>query len=651
MLLLYCRPFPSPCPPLRRLLRCRCTYSSASSSIAPYHQSFARRMALAGIHPHHRIAVGVSGGPDSTALCVLTAAWKKAAEGRSGRKSEGFVEGLLGVVVDHGLRLESADEAQLVRDRVHGMGVMCEIARCEWPNGRPNLGHLQEAAREMRYQKLLDICIKQQIGVLLIAHHSDDQAELFVLRLSRNSRVLGLADDMYKICQGSNHLWVEDPTNNSMQYARNRIRASLRCLSTEGTFQSELQKLIYACRLTRACVDNACSMAVKQSITITEYGYAVIDLEKLDAQNVDDLSLSQYLACVLQFVSQRHRPIRGRSARLFMDYIRNTPCKGALTVAGCYLCAFPKSKGTKVLVCSSVDSMESFSVEMSYKCSYEEQPSPVPEIDQIAREARVHSNDFLQCSSIPFVNYSSSTDVLNRAKDHNIIGDFVLEKLLYLQTEEHQNFFATKHKNEEQYLEKTNFPDVKVLFLWPGETCHFMSKFLITWNALEVVSNGICSQDSKNLLCQHCAVNQDGSLAVRHMFDTDWLFLAEVSKIRSMEENQNVSKVSINKLEDDGLMKHSRYLQLSAMKALEVLKSIPASARRTLPVLTNSQEYWLPMLPKPVNQSIIPSKSTTWWGIHFIFMMARALLLAKKEDLSRTLRYEQLPVFQKYYWC
>ncbi|KAF7084254.1 hypothetical protein CFC21_087921 [Triticum aestivum] len=625
MLLLYCRPFPSPCPPLRRLLRCRCTYSSASSSIAPYHQSFARRMALAGIHPHHRIAVGVSGGPDSTALCVLTAAWKKAAEGRSGRKSEGFVEGLLGVVVDHGLRLESADEAQLVRDRVHGMGVMCEIARCEWPNGRPNLGHLQEAAREMRYQKLLDICIKQQIGVLLIAHHSDDQAELFVLRLSRNSRVLGLAgtafvsqlfapnlkydghnfcrygillvrpmldfskDDMYKICQGSNHFWVEDPTNNSMQYARNRIRASLRCLSTEGTFQLELQKLIYACRLTRACVDNACSMAVKQSITITEYGYAVIDLEKLDAQNVDDLSLSQYLACVLQFVSQRHRPIRGRSARLFMDYIRNTPCKGALTVAGCYLCAFPKSKGTKVLVCSSVDSMESFSVEMSYKCSYEEQPSPVPEIDQIAREARVHSNEFLHCSSISFANYSSSTDVLNRAKDRNIIGDFVLEKLLYLQTEEHQKFCATKHKNEEQYLEKTNFPDVKVLFLWPGETCHFMSKFLITWNVLEVVSNGICSQDSKNLLCQHCAVNQDGSLAVRHMFDTDWLFLAEVSKIRSIEENHNVSKVSINKLEDDGLLKHSRYLQLSAMKALEVLKSIPASARRTLPVLTNSQ--------------------------------------------------------------
>ena len=59
------------------------------------------------------------------ALCVLAAAWKKAV-GRKAEEDEsvapGFVHGLLGVVVDHGLRLESAQEAQLVRDRVHAMG-------------------------------------------------------------------------------------------------------------------------------------------------------------------------------------------------------------------------------------------------------------------------------------------------------------------------------------------------------------------------------------------------------------------------------------------------------------------------------------------------------------------------------------------------
>ncbi|KAF0932950.1 hypothetical protein E2562_013142 [Oryza meyeriana var. granulata] len=587
-------------------------------------------MALAGVHPHHRVAVGVSGGPDSMALCVLAAAWKKAGEGRKdgGREDDsGFVDGLLGVVVDHGLRPESTDEAQLVRDRVHGMGVMCEIATCDWPDGRPKQGHIQEAAREMRYQKLLDICIKQQIAVLLIAHHSDDQAELFVLRLSRNSGVLGLAgtafvsqlfatnlkydgdnfsryviilvrpmlefskDDMYKICEGSNNLWVEDPTNDSMLYVRNRIRASLRSLSIEDTFQPELHKLIYACRLTRAFIDNACSTVLMKSLTVMEHGYAVIDLEKLDPHNVDDLCLSQYLAYVLQFVSQRHRPLRGRSARLLMDYIRTISCKAALTVAGCYLSAVPRSKGTKVLVCCSVDLMESSSVDMSYKCSYAKQPPPVSEINQIVTEARICSDQFLQnCPNIPFLNSKFSTDVLNKAKDLKLIDDCTLEKLNYLRTEEHQKFITTKeHKHKEQYLEKTSFPCLKALNLWPGETCHFMGRFLITWRTSEVVLNEMCLHDSQKQICQYCMVNQDGSVAVRHMFDTDWLFLAEVCKIHSLEENKNNSNGSFNKLEDDKHVQHSRYLQLSAMKSLEILRSIPAPARRMLPVLTNSQ--------------------------------------------------------------
>lgn len=71
-------------------------------------------------------AVGVSGGPDSMALCVLAVAWKKAAARKAGDEegpvASAFVEGLLGVVVDHGLRPESADEARLVRDRVRGLG-------------------------------------------------------------------------------------------------------------------------------------------------------------------------------------------------------------------------------------------------------------------------------------------------------------------------------------------------------------------------------------------------------------------------------------------------------------------------------------------------------------------------------------------------
>jgi hypothetical protein len=103
-------------------------------------------------------------------------------------------------------------------------------------------------------------------------------------------------------------------------------------------------------------------------VYLLQYGYAVIDLKKLDPINVDDLCLSQYLAYILQvytkfaifclgvlvlpltknssvdsspsqlqFVSQRHKPVRGRSARLLMNYIRSMPCKVTISVLSCKL--------------------------------------------------------------------------------------------------------------------------------------------------------------------------------------------------------------------------------------------------------------------------------------------------------------------------
>ncbi|KAK3152694.1 hypothetical protein QOZ80_2BG0162250 [Eleusine coracana subsp. coracana] len=330
-------------------------------------------------------------------------------------------------------------------------------------------------------------------------------------------------------------------------------------------------------------------MIIKQSVTILEHGYAVIDLEKLDPVNVDDLCLSQYLVYILQFISQRHKPVRGRSARLLMDYIRSIPCKAALTLAGCYFCAAPRSKGMKVLVCCSVDWMESSSVEMSYKCSYEEQAPPVPEIDQIVLEAHLQSNHSVQnCSSIPFVYSKSSIDVLKKAKDLNIIDDFTLKNLCYLRTEEHDKFITKEQKHEGQKQEKTIIPDCDVLCLYPGETCHFMSRFLITWKASKDVS-GICLHDNKEYVSKNCIINKDGSLVVRHMVDTDWLFLAKVSNNHSVKENLSDLKAYSSKSEINNVLQHSRYIQQSASKALQILKSIPAAARLTLPVLTDLQ--------------------------------------------------------------
>ena len=67
------------------------------------------------------VALGVSGGPDSMALCVLTANWKINGLDVS-RDSDGFIDGILAIVVDHSLRAESKEEADMVSHRVSRIG-------------------------------------------------------------------------------------------------------------------------------------------------------------------------------------------------------------------------------------------------------------------------------------------------------------------------------------------------------------------------------------------------------------------------------------------------------------------------------------------------------------------------------------------------
>ncbi|MQL91738.1 hypothetical protein Taro_024343, partial [Colocasia esculenta] len=195
--------------PVRRFI-CR---SAGAADMDGYREAFARRMAMAGIKPHHRIALGVSGGPDSMALCVLTAGWKSS--GLMGKsEGSGFVDGLLGIVVDHRLRPESTDEANLI----YNVRLLLVIGWMAGPSKAICNKKLVEVIGLLRFNKSLlnlhfvredelvfwffafiwyqlfqNVCMEHRISVLLVAHHADDQAELFILRLSRNSGVLGLA--------------------------------------------------------------------------------------------------------------------------------------------------------------------------------------------------------------------------------------------------------------------------------------------------------------------------------------------------------------------------------------------------------------------------------------------------------------------------
>ena len=114
---------------------------SAADTAAPV--SPAEAKTLLGPLAHLPVLVlAVSGGPDSTALLMLAARWRRAS--KQGPK-------LLAVTIDHGLRRESAGEARAVKRLARRLGVPHRTLR--WQGEKPVTG-LQEAAREVRYRLL-----------------------------------------------------------------------------------------------------------------------------------------------------------------------------------------------------------------------------------------------------------------------------------------------------------------------------------------------------------------------------------------------------------------------------------------------------------------------------------------------------------------
>ena len=189
-----------------------------------------------------RLAVAVSGGADSMALCLLAASW-----------AQGLGGSVTALTVDHGLRAAAAAEAAQVGDWLAARGVAHKIL-C-WQGAKP-AADLQAAARLARYELLNDWCAQEAVLHLLLAHHQEDQAETLLLRLGRGSGVDGLsamapisvtkAGRLLRPLLGISRArlmaglkaegqsWIEDPSNEDVRFSRVRWRQLMPKLQAEG---------------------------------------------------------------------------------------------------------------------------------------------------------------------------------------------------------------------------------------------------------------------------------------------------------------------------------------------------------------------------------------------------------------------------------
>jgi tRNA(Ile)-lysidine synthase len=126
------------------------------------------------------LVLGVSGGPDSTALLYLVARWRVSRQG---------APRLIAVSIDHGLRPEARHEAAAVKRLCEKLGV--EHGTMRWSGAKPSTG-IQEAARVARYRLLRVAAHRAKARCVLTAHTLDDQAETVLFRMARGSGLAGI---------------------------------------------------------------------------------------------------------------------------------------------------------------------------------------------------------------------------------------------------------------------------------------------------------------------------------------------------------------------------------------------------------------------------------------------------------------------------
>ncbi|HEY9228332.1 MAG TPA: tRNA lysidine(34) synthetase TilS, partial [Gemmatimonadaceae bacterium] len=177
--------------------------------------------ALAG---RERVVLAVSGGLDSTVL--LDAACR----GLGGAR-------LSVATFDHRTGAAATDAAQHVQRLCEQLGVDCDV-------GHADRALASEADfRDARWRFLRRIAAERG-GVVVTAHTQDDQIETVLMRVMRDAGARGLAGlyattdvvrplvrttraELSAYAHARRLSWIEDPTNQSRRFLRNRVRHDL----------------------------------------------------------------------------------------------------------------------------------------------------------------------------------------------------------------------------------------------------------------------------------------------------------------------------------------------------------------------------------------------------------------------------------------
>jgi len=282
-------------------------------------------------------------------LVLLVDRWARRRGGRA-----------VALTVDHRLRRGSGVEARAVGQLLAPHGIAHHVLTRRGP---PPTSNIQAAARDARYGLLGAWCRREGVLHLALAHHLNDQAETFLLRLGRGSGADGLAcmpvesalhdlrlirplldvppERLRALLRRRGIGWIEDPSNQDKGFARVRVRAALPAFAAEGLAVERLAATAGNMGRVRAVLEQQTADLLARAAIVFPAGYCMLDDEILAAAPAE-LSLRALSRALMCIGANPYAPRLARLERLH-DRIRNGALGGGATLAGCRI--LPRRNG------------------------------------------------------------------------------------------------------------------------------------------------------------------------------------------------------------------------------------------------------------------------------------------------------------------
>jgi tRNA(Ile)-lysidine synthase len=272
------------------------------------HQTLKTRSLLP---PHSRILIAVSGGQDS--LCLL----KLLTDLRSRCNWQ------LGVVhCDHQWRSDATANADHVRSLCASWAIPCHVETAVTPPAG------EAAARHWRYQCFQQVAQAENYGYVVTGHTASDRAETLLHNLVRGSGSDGLQslgwvrslsadcaiplvrplleftrEETAQVCQDYDLPVWEDPTNQQVDYARNRIRLEIMPQLQQHLNPRSTEHLAQTAELLTAEVE----YLELQAAAIYQQAIDPQDTKRLDRWVLRSVHLALQRRIIRQFL-QQHLP-------------------------------------------------------------------------------------------------------------------------------------------------------------------------------------------------------------------------------------------------------------------------------------------------------------------------------------------------------